>query len=61
MVMAPALLCGAQEMLLGTVVSLQRCPLISSPCVSGAQHSSAAEKISFSPQLSLEISMAFLC
>ena len=54
--MAPALLCGAQELLLGTAVSLQRCPLISAPCVSGAQPSSAAQEvISFSPQLSLEI------
>ena len=62
MVMAPALLCGAQELILGAVVSLYHCPLISAPCVSGAQPSSAAEKeISFSPQLSLEISMAFLC
>ena len=60
--MAPALLCGAQELLLGTAISLQHCPLKSAPCVSEAQPSSAAEKeISFSPQLSLEISMAILC
>ena len=58
--MAPALLYGALELLLGAVVSLQHRPLISAPCVSGAQRSSAAEEISFSPQLSLEVSMGIL-
>ena len=61
MVMAPALLYGALELFLGAVVSLYHCPLISAPCVSGAQYSSAAEKeISFSPQLSQEISTALM-
>jgi len=59
--MAPAVLCAAEELLLGTAVSLQHCPLISAPCVPGAQPSSAAQEvIYFSPPLSLEISMALL-
>ena len=46
----PAVLCGAQELLLGNAISLQHCPLVSAPCVPGVWPSSAAEDvISFSP------------
>ena len=49
-------LCCAEELLLGTAVSLQRCPLVGAPCVPGARPSSAAEDVIFSSSLlSLEI------
>jgi len=56
--MPPALLCGEQELFLGTAVSLQHCPLVGAPCVPGAQPSSAAEDVIFSSSLlSLEMSL----
>ena len=56
--LSPAALCCAEELLLGTAVSLQHCPLVGAPCVPGAQPSSAAEDVIFSsPLISPETSL----
>ena len=56
--MPPALLCCAEELLLGTAVSLQHCPLVGASCVPGAWPNSATEDVIFFPQvISLEMSL----
>ena len=57
-IMPPAQLSCAEELLLGTAVSLQHCLLVWAPCVPGVQPRSAAEDVIFSsPLTSPEMSL----
>ena len=56
---SPALLRCAEELLLGTAVSLLHCPLVGAPCVPGAQPRSATEDVIFSsPLISREMALS---